>query len=152
METTSTQTQVSKILLAKTYSALSFDRIKLFNIGEFVFSLSETNCYVLFLSWANKIFLFWRLSNDCQIARPALVSGPPNWKKPYNKHLISLAFSVRTVNSSLRKHPFLLALRCRGRFARRKRANRPHRRRARRNGCFRRLATAKKKSNFIQSI
>ena len=50
METTSTQTQVSKILLAKTYSALSFDRIKLFNIGEFVFSLSETNCYVLFLS------------------------------------------------------------------------------------------------------
>ena len=119
METTSTQTQVSKILLAKTYSALSFDRIKLFNIGEFVFSLSETHCYVLFFSWANKIFLFWRLSNDCQIARPALVSGPPNWKKPYKKHLISLAFSVRTVNSSLRKHPFLLALRCRGRFARR---------------------------------
>ena len=35
---------------------------------------------------------------------------------------------------SLRKHPFLLALRRRGRFAKR-----PHRRRARRNGCFRRL-------------
>ena len=33
--------------------------------------------------------------------------------------------------ASLRKHPFLLALRRRGRFARR--------RRARRNGCFRRL-------------
>ena len=30
--------------------------------------------------------------------RPALVSGPPNRKKPYNKHLISLVFSVRTVN------------------------------------------------------
>ena len=30
--------------------------------------------------------------------RPALVSGPQNRKKPYNKHLISLVFSVRTVN------------------------------------------------------
>ena len=30
--------------------------------------------------------------------RSALVSGPPNRKKPYNKHLISLVFSVRTVN------------------------------------------------------
>ena len=30
--------------------------------------------------------------------RPALVSGPPNRKKPYNKRLISLVFSVRTVN------------------------------------------------------
>ena len=37
-------------------------------------------------------------ANDCQIVRPALVSGPPNRKKPYNKHLISLVFSVRTVN------------------------------------------------------
>ena len=27
-----------------------------------------------------------------------LVSGPPNRKTPYNKHLISLVFSVRTVN------------------------------------------------------
>ena len=35
---------------------------------------------------------------DRQIARPALVSGPRNWKKPYNKHLISLVFLVRTVN------------------------------------------------------
>ena len=41
---------------------------------------------------------------------------------------------------SLRKHPFLLALRRWGRFARRKRqTKRPHRRRAKRNGCFRRL-------------
>ena len=38
------------------------------------------------------------LSNDCQIVRSALVSGPPNRKKPYNKHLISLVFSVRTAN------------------------------------------------------
>ena len=36
--------------------------------------------------------------NDCQIVRPELVFGPPNRKKPYNKHLISLVFSVRTVN------------------------------------------------------
>ena len=34
----------------------------------------------------------------CQIVCPALVSGPPNRKKPFNKHLISLVFSVRTVN------------------------------------------------------
>ena len=33
----------------------------------------------------------------CQIVRPALVSGPPNGKKPYNKHLITLVFSVHTV-------------------------------------------------------
>ena len=41
------------------------------------------------------------LFDSCQmtvksIAR--LVSGPPNRKTPYNKHLISLVFSVRTVN------------------------------------------------------
>ena len=66
--------------------------------GEFVFTFSET-LYVLLFSWANKNLRFWRLSNDCQIARPALVSGPPNWKKPYNKHFtISLVFSDRTVN------------------------------------------------------
>ena len=53
---------------------------------------------MLLFSCANKNFLFWRLSNDCQIVRPALVSGPPNRKKPYNKHLISLVSSVRTVN------------------------------------------------------
>ena len=68
---------------AKTYSALSFDRINFFNMAN-LFSLSQP-CHVLLFSWANKNFLFWRLSNDCQIARPALVSGPRNWK-------------VRTVN------------------------------------------------------
>ena len=45
-----------------------------------------------FVMCAIKNFLFWRLSNDCQIVRPALVFGPPNRKKPYNKHLISLVF------------------------------------------------------------
>ena len=41
-----------------------------------------------------KTFFF----DACQIVRPPLVSGPPNRRKPYNKHLISLVFSVRTVN------------------------------------------------------
>ena len=63
-----------------------------------LFTFSESLCYVLLFSCANKNFLCWRLSNDCQIVRPALVSGPPNRKTPYNKHLISLVFSVLTVN------------------------------------------------------
>ena len=29
-----------------------------------------------------------------KIAHPALASGPANWKKPYNKHLISLVFRL----------------------------------------------------------
>ena len=41
---------------------------------------------------------------------------------------------IQNVSLSLRKHPFLLALRRWGH-----RAKRPQRRRARRNGCFRRL-------------
>ena len=63
---------------------------------------------MLLFSCANENFLFWHLSNDCQIVRPALVSGPPNRKKPYNKHLISLVVSVRTVNygSSFFSHRF----------------------------------------------
>ena len=44
------------------------------------------------------VFFFDACQSDCQIVRPALVSGTPNRKKPYNKHLISLVFSVRTVN------------------------------------------------------
>ena len=69
METASRQTRcpVSKILqrhikepwiVAKTYSALSFDRINFFQHGEFVFTFSESFCYVLLFSWANKNFLF----------------------------------------------------------------------------------------------
>ena len=48
---------------------------------------------------------------------------------------------------SLRKHPFLLALRPLGTF----RAKRPQRRRARRNGCFRRLENAQFKSTLCIS-
>ena len=98
---------IPELKRAKTFSALSFDRINFFNMAN-LFSLSQP-CHVLLFSWANKNFLFWRLSNDCQIARPALVSGPLNWTKPYNKHLTSLVFSVRTVNygSSFFFHRFM---------------------------------------------
>ena len=44
-----------------------------------------------------RTFIFRHLSNDCQIACPALTSFPRN-RTPYNKHLISLVFSVLTVN------------------------------------------------------
>ena len=44
-----------------------------------------------------KLSFSGRLLNECQIACPALVSALPN-RKPYNKHLISLVFSVRTLN------------------------------------------------------
>ena len=69
---------------------------KLFQYATFVFTFSETLCYVLLFSWANKTFFFLRLSNDCQIACPVLFSSTPN-RKPYNKHLISLLFFVRTL-------------------------------------------------------
>ena len=78
-------------LTLKSFFAFCSVFFKLFQHGEFVFTFSETLCCVLLFSWANKN-CSWHLSNDCQIARPALVSGPPNWKKPYNKHLISLVF------------------------------------------------------------
>ena len=44
---------------------------------------------------------------------------------------------LRPFLASLRKHPFLLALRCWGRFALRRATS--DEQRARRNGCFRRL-------------
>ena len=97
-DTVSSFQNTPELKRAKTYSALSFDRVKFNKHGEFVFTFSESFCYVLLFFCANKNVLFWHLSNDCQIVRPVLVSGPPNRKKPYNKHLISLVFSVRTVN------------------------------------------------------
>ena len=41
---------------AKTYSAHSLH----------VYTFMESHCKVLLSLWANKKFLFWRLSNDCQ--------------------------------------------------------------------------------------
>ena len=96
MERTSRQTQcpVSKIL--QRYCALSFDRINFFTDMANLFLLCSRKAFVM--CYCFRAFFFWRLANDCQIVRPALVSGPPNRKKPYNKNLISLVFSVRTVN------------------------------------------------------
>ena len=78
---------------AKTYSALSFDRWNLFEMAHLHLDFTF-KCYC-FLE-PIKTFTFWRLSNDYQIAWPALVSGPLN-RKPFHKHLVSLVFSVRSV-------------------------------------------------------
>ena len=81
-------------LRAKTYSALSYDRINFFNVAN-LFLLSRKAFVMCYCFCAPiKTFLF----EACQIVHPVLVSGPANRKKPYNKHLISLVFSVRTVN------------------------------------------------------
>ena len=62
-----------------TVNFFSFSRhtVNFLDVSRHTLNPIETLlCGVLF-SWANKNFLFWRLWNDCQIARPALVSGPP---------------------------------------------------------------------------
>ena len=83
---------------AKIYSALSFDRINVFKMANLLL-LSQKACVMCYCFRASiKTFFFDACQSDCQIERPALVSGTPNRKKPYNKHLISLVFSVRAVN------------------------------------------------------
>ena len=65
-------------------------------------TFSESLCYVLLFSAPMKTFFF----DACQMTVRSCVLhlfavpqfGAPNRKKPYNKHLISLVFSVRTVN------------------------------------------------------
>ena len=83
---------------AKIYSALSFDRINFFNMANLL--LLSPKAFVMCYCFRApiKTSFFDACQSDCQIVRPALVSGPPNRKKPYNKHFISLVFSVRTVN------------------------------------------------------
>ena len=71
----------------KTYSAPSFDRMNFFNMAN-LFSLSRKPVVCYCFCEPIKTFFF----DACQIARPALFSGPPNWKKPYSKHHISLFF------------------------------------------------------------
>ena len=83
---------------AKTYSALSFDRINFFNMAN-LFLLSRKAFVMCYCFRAPiKTFIF----DACQMTVKSCVLHlfpvPPNRKKPYNKHLISLAFSVRTVN------------------------------------------------------
>ena len=63
-----------------------------------LFSLSR-KAFVMCYCFREPIKTFF--FESCQITVKSiarLVSGPPNRKKSYNKHLISLVFSVRTVN------------------------------------------------------
>ena len=83
---------------AKIYSALSFDRINFFNMANLLLLSRKAFVMCYCFRAPKKTFFFDACQSDCQIVRPALVSGTPNRKKPYNKHLISLVFSVRTVN------------------------------------------------------
>ena len=70
METTFRQTRcpVSKILQQYIkelkLTVLLVWQNKLFQHSEFVFTFSESLCYMLLFSYVNKNFLFWRLSND----------------------------------------------------------------------------------------
>ena len=68
----------------------------------------KSNWHIYFLILLSKLlyhcfhepmrtFIFWHLTNGCQIACPALISFPRN-RTPYNKHFISLVFSILTVN------------------------------------------------------
>ena len=85
----------SVTLRAKTYSALSFD---VFNMANICFNfLGNPLLYVIVFVSQQKLFV-----DACQMTVKSralhLISDPPNWRKPYNKNLISLVFSVRTVN------------------------------------------------------
>ena len=83
------------------------------------------------------------------IPRKGYYSGRILTEEPrrIHRHVQTPLICIQSVLSyrwiSLRKHPFILALRRSGHFARRNvtflRAKRPERRRARINGCFRRL-------------
>ena len=65
-----------------------------FVLCYFIFNGQPLYCAILLsmdslcimLLFPIKTFIFWHLSNDCQIACSALVSSPSN-RKPYNKHL-----------------------------------------------------------------
>ena len=67
-----------------------------------------------------------------------ITSGPSQIQEPGRDSCLRAVLCYKRFWSSLRKHPFLLALRLWGRFARRN-AKRSRWRRARRNGCFCRL-------------
>ena len=76
---------------AKTYSALSFARMNFFNMANLV--LLSRKAFVMCYCFRAPIrTFFFDACQICQIVRPALVFGPPNRKKPYNKPLISLDF------------------------------------------------------------
>ena len=93
MEKTSRQTQcpVSKILQRyikelKLTVLLVLTMVNLFLLSRKAFVM--WHCFRAPI----KTFFFDACQSDCQIVRPALVSGPPNRKKPYNKHLLASFF------------------------------------------------------------
>ena len=82
---------------AKTYSALSFDRINFFNMAN-LFSLSRKPFVICYCFREPIKTLFF---DACQMTvkwRGLHLFSDPNWEKPHNKHLISLVVSVRTAN------------------------------------------------------
>ena len=60
-----------------------------------LFSLSR-KAFVMCYCFREPIKTFFL--DACQMIVKSRVSGLPNWKKPYNKHPISLVFSVHPVN------------------------------------------------------
>ena len=83
---------------AKTYRALSFDRINFFNMAN-LFSLSRkpfVKCYCV------RELIKTLFFDACQMIVKSrvlhLFPVPQIWEKPHNKHLISPFFSVCTVN------------------------------------------------------
>ena len=106
MERTSRQTQcpVSKNTpalhyRAKAYSALSFDRINFFTDMANLFLFSRKAFVMSYCFRAPiKAFFFDACRMTIKSCVLHLFPVPRNRKRPYNKHLISLVFSVRTVN------------------------------------------------------
>ena len=90
--------------------------------SKFTIFQSSSRLFQLTLSNVSDLSWSWVPKNHIQV------------EKERKKVSSSLVCFLHNTCISLRKHPFLLALRRRARFAKR-----PHRRRARRNGCFRRL-------------
>ena len=69
-----------------------------FQHGEFVFTFLETLCCVLLFAWAHKNFFL----DACQMIVKSrvlcLLPVPQTGRSHFNKHLVNLVFSVRTVN------------------------------------------------------
>ena len=80
---------------AKIYSALSFDRINFFNVANLLLLSRKAFVICYCIRVPIKTIFFDACQSDCQIVRPALVSGIPNRKKPYNKHLFVISYYIR---------------------------------------------------------
>ena len=116
-------------------SCMTFDRVNL-RVSHAAIHVSYVTCCRTSLQWAGKTRNTYRV---CRNKFFATFHNLICCKTGLNT-ASSKTRNIAT-NTSLREHPFLLALRRWGRFRRFARRNekRPQRRRARRNGCFRRL-------------